>query len=427
MLDIKYIRDHREELKENYVHRRATADIDELLALDDKRRAMIAEVDALRSTRNHGSKGRPSDTEILRMRQIGEEIKEKEAELQKIEEKYRLLLSRMPNRIHPDTPIGNDEAGNVVVRTIGNPPAFSFPPKEHWDLGAMRGLIDTERAAKVSGSRFAYLKSDLVRLQFALIQHVLSFVTNEPALKRIIKKQKLGVSSRPFTPVIPPVMIRPEIMQKMARLEPKEERYHIPSDDLYLVGSAEHTLGPIHMDETIEEKNLPIRYLGYSTAFRREAGSYGKDTKGILRLHQFDKLEFESFTTAEQGEEEQNFLIALQEHLMQSLGIPYRVVRKCTGDMGAPDYREFDIEAWLPGQKTYRETHTSDYMTDYQSRRLNIKVKKENGQTEFAHMNDATVFAIGRTLIAIMENYQKHDGRIAIPKVLQPYLGKKIV
>ncbi|HUZ92396.1 MAG TPA: aminoacyl--tRNA ligase-related protein, partial [Candidatus Paceibacterota bacterium] len=209
--------------------------------------------------------------------------------------------------------------------------------------------------------------------------------------------------------------------------EPKEERYYIPSDDAYLVGSAEHTLGPLHMDETIPEENLPLRYVGFSTAFRREAGSYGKDTKGILRVHQFDKIEIESFTLPEYAVTEQDFIVAIQENMMWELELPYQVVQICTGDMGGPDARQIDIETWIPSQGKYRETHTSDYMGDYQARRLNTKVKRKSGKTEFVHMNDATAFAIGRTLIAIMENYQTKDGKIEVPKVLQKYLGKKVI
>lgn len=425
MLDIKYIREHADEITENCKKRRVNVDIAALLRLDEERRSMAASVDALRAKRKQGSKTKPSEEDIRAMRALGAEIKEKEAALEAVEKEFRDLIFRLPNLTHATVPDGPDESGNRIVRAQGEKLAFSFQPKEHWELGEALGGIDIERAARVSGARFAYLLGDIALLQFALVQYAFSILTSEKMLRRIIKEKKLSVPTRPFIPVVPPVMIRPEVMHKMGRLEPKEERYHIPSDDVYLVGSAEHTIGPLHMDETISEKDLPLRYVGYSTAFRREAGSYGKDTKGILRVHQFDKIEIESFTAPDAGEREQDFIVAIQEHLMESLGIPYQVVLKCTGDMGAPDYREFDIESWLPGQNRYRETHTSDYMTDYQSRRLNTKVTIADGTTRFVHMNDATVFAIGRTMIAIMENYQEKDGSIRIPKVLQPYMGKK--
>jgi seryl-tRNA synthetase len=261
-------------------------------------------------------------------------------------------------------------------------------------------------------------------LEFALVQFAFSVLTDEKILKKIIKKVGLDVPSTPFVPVIPPVFIRPEVFQKMGRLEPKDERYYIPKDDLYLIGSAEHTLGSMHMDEVFNVEALPIRYIGFSAAFRREAGAASKDMKGILRVHQFDKLEMESFTRPEDSLKEQDFFVAIEEYFMQELELPYRVVAICTGDMGAPDYRQIDIETWLPGQNKYRETHTSDLMTDYQSRRLNIKTKIGD-KTEFVHMNDATAIAMSRTPIAIMENYQQKDGSIKIPKALQKYTGFK--
>ncbi|TAN32964.1 serine--tRNA ligase [Patescibacteria group bacterium] len=425
MLDIKYIRENAEAVKENCANRGVAADIDALLRLDEQRRQTLQQVEQMRAQRKQKSKSKPSDEEIAKMREAGEEIKEVEAELAAIMAKLEEIAYKVPNMVYPGTPIGKDETENKVVRKFANLPKFNFQPKEHWELGEKLGIIDTITATKVSGSRFAYLKGALVKLEFALVQYALDVLTDEKILKKIIKYNKLKVSSKPFLPVVPPMLIKPDVMHKMARLEPREERYHISGDDLYLVGSAEHTLGPMHMDTILKEEDLPIRYVGFSTAFRREAGSYGKDMKGILRVHQFDKVEMESFTAPEQGVAEQDFIVAIQEYLMQSLGIPYQVVQKCTGDMGAPDYREFDIEAWLPGQNRYRETHTADYMADYQSRRLNTKVKLDDGTIHFAHMNDATAFAISRTPIAIMENFQQADGSILVPKALQKYTGFK--
>jgi len=276
-------------------------------------------------------------------------------------------------------------------------------------LGESLGVIDVETAGKVSGPRFTYLKGDLALMEFALVQFALN-----------------KLSQKGFVPVVPPVMIKPEIYIKMARLDPgqEEERYFMPNDDLYLIGSAEHTLGPLHMDEIINQNDLPKRYVGFSTCFRREAGSYGKDTRGILRVHQFDKVEMESFTTAADGAQEQELMVSIQEELMQELGLPYHVVIVCTGDMGGPDARQYDIETWIPSENKYRETHSADYMTDYQSRRLNTRAKLSDGKVELVHMNDATVLAVGRTLIAIMENYQNADGTITIPEVLRPIMGK---
>ncbi len=241
-------------------------------------------------------------------------------------------------------------------------------------------------------------------------------------LKEITEKNDFKVSTKPFVPVVPPVLIKPEAMDRMARLEPREERYHIPGDDLYLIGSAEHTLGSMYMDEVLEEEKLPIRYIGFSTAFRREAGSYGKDMKGILRVHQFDKLEIESFSLPEVSLVEQDFIVAIQEYLIGSLGLPYQVTAICTGDMGGPDFRQIDIETWMPGQNKYRETNTSDFMTDYQTRRMNTRVRRKNGQLEFIHTNDATAYAIGRIIVAIIENYQQEDGSVMVPEVLRKYM-----
>jgi len=426
MLDIKYIREHADEVKENCTNRNVDISIDRLLELDTERRDFLQQIEALRAERKKHSKGgKPSDDEVVRMREVGDKIKQFEERLTEIEEEYMELMYLVPNKTHADAPVGKDEEENVVVREVGEKPPFSFEPKEHWEIGQNLDLIDLETAAKVSGSRFAYLKGDLVLLQFGIIQLVMATLSNKESIKKIAEQANIDIDTRAFTPILPPVMMRPEVMHQMGRLEPREERYHLQQDDMYMVGSAEHTLGPMHMKHTFKESELPKRYVGYSTAFRREAGSYGKDTKGIFRVHQFDKIEIESFATPETAQAEQDLIVAIQEHFMQQLEIPYRIVFKCTGDMGAPDYREFDTEAWMPGQGKYRETHTSDYMTDYQSRRLGTKVKLESGETEFVHMNDATVFAIGRTLVAIMENYQQEDGTIRVPTVLQPYLGGK--
>lgn len=423
MLDIKFIRQNPEVVKEAVKNKKVAVDVDQLLAVDERHRHVLRELESARAEQNKGSRGPKSSEEIETLKVLKEQIKVLEEDIRRIEAELSDLASRVPNIPSADTPVGPDESGNRVLREVGTIRTLDFPPKEHWELGASLGLIDTERAAATSGARFAFLKGALARMQFGLVQHALDILTDEKILKKIIKKAKLDIASTPFIPVVPPVMVRPDVFARMARLEPREERYHIPSDDLYLIGSAEHTLGAMHMDEVFASSDLPRRYAGYSTAFRREAGSYGKDTKGILRLHQFDKLELESFCTPEDSVREQEFFVAIQEHLMQSLDLPYRVVQICTGDMGGPDARQVDIETWMPGQNRYRETHTADLMTDYQARRLNTKFRNAAGDLEFVHMNDATAFAVGRTLIAIMENYQTESGTIAVPKVLRPFMG----
>lgn len=417
MLDIKFIRENAELVKTAVKNKRAKADIDRILQLDDRRRALIAKIEDLNREKNAAAK----EKDIARGKMVKDSLLQLETEFKEVESQYLEEMYAVPNIPSEHTPVGPDESANKVIKKIGEIPQFDFAPKEHWQLGEELGIIDTETAAKVTGSRFAYLKGDLALLEFAVIQFLMQTLTSEQRLAEIIKNAGLKTVAKPFIPVLPPVMIKPEVMQRMGRLEPRDERYYIPSDDLYLIGSAEHTLGPMHMDQAIAEASLPLRYAGFSTAFRREAGSYGKDMKGILRVHQFDKLEMESFTLPEDSAAEQLLMVAIQEYLMRALGLPYQVVEICTGDMGAPDHRQIDIETWMPGQNKYRETHTADLMTDFQSRRLNIKVKRSSGKSELLHMNDATASA-GRTMIAILENYQQADGSVKIPEVLQPLM-----
>ncbi len=422
MLDVNLIRKNPEEVKKGITKKNFDPKlVDNFLALDDEWRKLTKEIDDLRAEQKKLS----SERKIEEATKIKDKIQSLETDLKQIEQNREEILWQMPNLPSEDTPIGKDESENKALRKWGEPKRFDFKVRDHVELGESLGIIDIERASKISGSRFNYLKGGAALLEFALIQHVFHTLTDTKLIKSFAGKVEKNYPSTPFVPVVPPVMIRPDVLHKMARLKPEEERYYLPKDDLYLIGSAEHTLGPLHMDEIIPEEKLPIRYVGFSTSFRREAGSYGKDTKGILRVHQFDKLEMESFTVPEDSTKEQDFIIAIQEYLMQSLEIPYQVVAICTGDMGGPDIRQIDIEAWIPSQNRYRETHTSDLMTDYQSRRLNTKVRRKNGELEFAHMNDATAFAIGRTLVAILENYQQKDGSVLVPKVLQKYLDFK--
>lgn len=428
MLDINFIREHKAEVIAAAHAKNKPVDefIDRLLELDEKRKSLLQQIEKINQARNEISlatkDGKPSPEIIEKGSQLKKELQEAESILAIVATEYVELLEKVPNMPSEDTPIGKDESENKVLREVGNKPNFSFTPLPHEVLGQRLGLLDNERAAKVSGSRFTYVKNELVFLEFALIQYALSILTNKEILATIAQENDLDVPANPFIPILPPVLIKEDVLHNMARLEPKEERYHMEEDNLYLVGSAEHTIGAMHMNELLPEGALPLRYIGFSSAFRREAGSYGKDVKGILRLHQFDKLEMESFTTAETSHTEQDFLVAIQEYLLQKLEIPYRVVMCCTGDMGDPDARHIDVESWMPGQDQYRETHSADLMTDYQSRRLKTRVKRTSGETQFVHMNDATALAIGRTLIALMENHQQEDGSIVIPQILHPYL-----
>lgn len=429
MIDIKYVIENPDRIKEILKNRRMEhVDVDELLRTHKSYVDAVRNVETHRSIRNKLSEDISKVKEEERKKLIEEattikkEIVELEKELDLLDEKRTSLLKKLPNLVAEGVPIGPDESGNVVVRQVGELPKFDFTPLDHMELGTRLGLINTEVAADIVGARFAYILGDAARLQFSMVQFIFDTLTNPEIVAELAKKVG-NPNLTPFIPVVPPVMIREEVMEKMDRLEPKDERYLLEKDGLVLVGSAEHTLGPMHMNTVFKEDNLPVRYIGYSTAFRREAGSYGKDTKGILRVHQFDKLEMESFCAPQHGMVEQDLFVAIQEYIVEKLELPYQVVQICTGDMGKPDYRQIDIECYIPSQEKYRETHTSDYMTDFQSRRLNIRYAEEG----YVHMNDATALAIGRALIAILENHQQKDGTIRIPKSLQKYMGKEII
>ncbi len=434
MLDIKFIRENKDIVKQGIQKKRANVDIDQLLALDEKRLSTMARAEVLRSEQNKMSnsiaveKDQHARTQMIaEMKLVKDEFKERQDELEKILSEWQAIMLKIPNIPSVDTPEGPDETGNQVIREWGEKPEFNFTPKEHFELGKALGVIDTETAAEVASSRFSYLKGDLVLLQFGLIQMCLEILTNKDTLTKIAKDAGLSITPSVFTPVIPPVFVRPLVQVKMARYMTPEDHYLFPNDDLMLIGSAEHTLGSMHMDKIFEENELPVRYAGYSTAFRREAGTAGKDTNGILRQHQFDKLEVEVFSLPENGTSEQNFLVAIQEYILQTLKLPYQVMLICSGDMGFPDTRQIDINTWMPGQNRYRETHSSDFTGGFQSRRLNTRVRRSDGKIEPVHMNDATVVAIGRTLIGIMENYQREDGTIEVPEALRKYIGKDVI
>ncbi len=420
MLDTKFIRENRDIVEMAMQNKKVTdVSLDELLAFADKKKELGQKLDAINAQRNEASKTQ----NIEEGRRLKEEGTVVEAELSEVDKKFIALMIKIPNIPSADTPIGKDDTENKVLRQWGEVKTFSFEPKAHWDIGRDLNIIDSERAGNVAGSRFTYIKGDLARIQFALVQFAFDTLTNEDVLKTIADEAGLEVITKPFVPVVPPAFVKPAVLNRMARLEPREDRYYIEADDVFLAGSAEHTIGPMHMDEVFAGEQLPVRYIGYSSSFRREAGSYGKDTKGILRQHQFDKMEMESFTKPEDSLREQDFLVAIQEYVLRKLNLPHQVVQVCTGDMGMPDYRQVDIETWMPGQNTYRETHSADLTTSFQSRRLNTRYKNSEGKLELVHMNDATLFAIGRMLIAIIENYQQEDGTVLVPDVLKKYMG----
>jgi len=427
MLDIRFIRENAELVQASSQRKGYKIHIQDLLDADNERRELQSKADELRTRRNEVSGqmkgGKPSDDLVEEGRRIKTELAELEDHLRVVDERYTALLKAVPNMPSDDVPVGASEDENVEVKVVGDKPSFDFEPKNHYEIAGTKGWLDKDRAAKVAGARFAYIMGDLVMLQQAVIQFVMTTLSNEEKIKEIAKAAALeGIDTRPFIPVLPPLMIRTEPYDQMDRLEPRDDRYKIEGEELWLQGSAEHVLGSMHAGEIFESDQLPRRYLGFATSFRKEAGTYGKDMEGLIRMHQFDKLEMESFTVAKDGYNEHLLFVAVQEYLLQQLGLPYHVLMKCTADIGKPNARGVDMEAWLPGQGKYRETHTADYMTDYQARRLQTRVRTGDG-IELVHTNDATAFALGRCMVAIIENYQTREGDVRIPDILRPFMG----
>lgn len=409
MLDVNKIRENPDEIKKGIKAKNADpALIDKFLEIDGKWRDLIKKFDDLRAEQKSFGKLRTKEA-IEEAKKIKENLKKLEIDLADLDKLRQEILHQIPNPPLPGVIAGKDEKENKVLKEFGNKLKID-KPKDYFVLAQELDLIDTERAGKVSGSRFGYLKNGAALMEFALLQL---------AMKTAMKEG--------FTPVIPPVLINEKAMWAMGYLERgKDEIYYLPADNLYLVGTSEQSVGPMHMDEILKEEDLPKRYISFSTCFRREAGSYGKDTKGILRVHQFDKVEMFSITKPEDSEKEHKLLLSIEEKLMQALELPYRVLDICSGDLGDPAAAKYDIEAWFPGQNNgkgeYRETHSTSNTTDFQSRRLNIKYRKSDGKTEFVHMLNGTAFS-QRPILAIIENYQTEKGTIKIPKVLQEYLG----
>lgn len=429
MLDIQFIRDNPETVTEKAKQKGYPVDVKKLLVLDAQRRDMLTEIERVRAKRNEvsaaGKGGKPTPEQLEKGKKLKLQLAELEGDLAPIEQEYDKLLKAVPNMPLDDVPIGEKEEDNQVAKRAGDIKDYDFTPVPHWEIAEPRGLIDKERAAKISGSRFAYLKGDLVRLQFAIMQFVIQTLGDERVLEKLIEENHLNLVAKPFTPVLPPAMLRTEPYVASARLNAEEVTYRAgqPEDGLWLNASAEHTLCTMYWNEILPEEMLPIRYIGYSTSFRREAGTYGKDTEGIIRMHQFDKLEMEVFSTPETGLDEHLLLVAVQEYLVQQLELPYQVLQKSTFDIGKPNARGIDIEVWFPGQARYIETHTADYMTDYQARDLKTRARRQDGTVELVHTNDATAFALGRIMAAIMENNQTADGHIVVPEVLRPFMA----
>lgn len=411
MIDIKLLRERPDKIKEAAKHKGIEIDVEHILELDDRHRELTQVVQTLRQERNELTEqieGKPTQEQIVKGKEFKIQLEKEEAALAAVKEEFDTWLYKIPNPAKSDVKAGKDESENEVIRKYKEPTKFAFTPKDHLELGESLDLIDVARAAKVSGARFVYLKNDAVLLEFALVQFGLEFLIKEG-----------------FTPVITPDLIKRSTMQGLGYMENggSEDMFHLPKDDLILVGTAEHALVPMHMDEIFNSKDLPRRYVGFSNAYRREAGSYGKDTRGIIRVHQFDKLEMVSFVAKDKDNAEHEYLLGLEERLFKSLDIPYQVIKMCTGDLGFPAARKYDIEAWMPGQNKYREVTSVSTVTDFQSRRLRIKYR-DGDATEFVSILNGTAFAIGRTIVAILENYQQEDGSIIVPEVLRKYIGK---
>jgi len=415
MLNIKTIRDNPEKIKKACQDKQAKVDINKILTIDTQRRKLIKQNEILKAEHNQLSKKIASlkreekQKLINQAKEMVNKIDQADKELTKIETEFQKLMLSIPNPALPDVKVGKDESENEVLSQWGKIKVFDFEAKDHLALGEDLDLIDIQRAGKVSGTRFAYLKNELALLEYGLVQFVFQTLTKQG-----------------FVPVVPPVMIKQGQMKAMGYLERGEDEvYQTKKDNFYLVGTSEQSIGPMHVNEILDKKDLPKRYVSFSTCFRREAGSYGKDVKGILRVHQFDKVEMFSFCTPDKSIEEHKFILSLEEKLVQALKIPYQVVKMCTGDLGDPAASKYDIECWMPGQNKYRETHSTSNCTDFQARRLNIRFRNNQEKIEFVHTLNGTAFAIGRILIAIMENYQQKDGSIKIPKVLQKHTGLK--
>lgn len=414
MIDIKFIRENPGIVKKACQDKQVEIDIDEFLDIDRRRRETLQALEDMRSQKNKANKEiqgtqdqREKDKIILKMRELDGNSDRLTKSLKELDSKFNDLMLQIPNIPIAGVPVGKDDQGNITLREVGQKPKFNFQPKSYLEIGESMDFIDVKRAAKVSGTRFAYLKREAALLEFALINLVFETLTKEG-----------------FIPVVPPVILKSEMARGMGYLEQmdREEAYYFPQDDQYLVGTAEQSLGSMHAGEIFEEKELPRRYVAFSTCFRRESGSYGKDTKGILRVHQFDKLEMFSFCRPEDSEKEHKFFLEMEERLMQALKLPYRVLSICTGDLGRPAAAKYDIETWMPSEDRYRETHSTSNCTDFQARRLNIRYRDKSNKLNFVHTVNGTAFAIGRILIMIIENYQQKNGTVMIPEALRKYL-----
>ncbi|MDI6717820.1 MAG: serine--tRNA ligase [Patescibacteria group bacterium] len=415
MLDIKFIKENKEAVKENCANRNIKCDIGSLLELDEKRRELIKKTDDLKAEKNklndEMKSGGAREEIIKKGKEIKEELERLEPELESAKNEFKKLLLQVPNMTHPDSPIGKNDSENKEIERYGKPPKFSFTPKNHEEIMKNLNLIDFERAAKVSGAKFYYLKNEGVLLEMALIQF---------AFDKLTKKG--------FIPFTTPDLAKDKVLEGIGfnPRGPETQVYSVEKTDLSLIGTAEITMGGYHMDEIIPEDNLPLKYAALSHCFRTEAGSYGRHSAGLYRVHQFTKVEMFAYTLPENSEKTHAELKDIETDIFKDLGVPFRVVDICAGDLGGPAYRKYDLEVWMTSKNDWGEVTSASDTTTYQSRRLNIKVERKNGEKEFLHMLNGTAIAVSRALIAIIENYQQTDGSVVIPDVLRSYMPGNI-
>ncbi|WP_372714201.1 serine--tRNA ligase [Ilyobacter sp.] len=416
MLDLRYMRDNIEFLKGMLKNRNATVDLDDFEQLDAERRDLLTEVEALKHKRNNVShevgrlKREKQDAShiISEMGEVSSKIKELDSKLSEIDEKLQYYQMTIPNVYHESTPVGNDEEDNILVRTWGEPTEFKYEPKNHWELGEELGILDFERGAKLGGARFTVYRGLGARLERALINFMLDLHTTEHG----------------YTEHITPFLVRRDICEGTGQLPKFEDDMYKTTDEMFLISTSEITLTNLHRKEILEESDLPKYYTAHSPCFRREAGSYGRDVKGLIRQHQFNKVEMVKITTPENSYDELDRMVVNAETVLQKLGLPYRLVQLCTGDIGFSAAKTYDLEVWLPGQGKYREISSCSNCGDFQARRMGLKYRPEGTKkSEFVNTLNGSGVAVGRALLAIMENYQQEDGSIIIPEVLRPYMG----
>ncbi len=420
MLDPKIILQNIEKVREMLANRDVDFDLDELVKLDKQRRDLIKKTDELRKKKNDISievaqkkKSGQDVTQIIKeMQEVSAKLSGLEETQTKVNESYTRFMFTIPNLIHDSVPIGKDETANKEIRKWGNVPQFDFDVKNHIDISQSLDLLDIERAAKIAGARFYYLKNDLVMLNQALIKYALDYL-----------------SEKKYTLVQPPYLINRKSMEGVIITEDFESViYKIENDDLYLIGTSEHALAAMHADEILDGKKLPIRYAGISTCFRKEAGAHGKDQKGIFRVHQFDKIEQFAFSKPEDSWKEHERMLSIAEEFYQNLGIPYKVTILSSGDLGKISAKTYDLEVWMASQKAYREVVSCSNCLDFQSRRLKIRFRdKTSDQTQYIHTINSTLVATSRVIVSILENFQTKDGHVSIPKVLRKYVGKSLL